>query len=351
MTTPGGLNAESLLWVLLAVGAVLFFAAGGFALYAMIAGARTFRRDRAERNLHASWTPFLLKAMAGEESPLGIARAVKRADAVLFSQFLLQFVRRVRGPERRVLALLGSPFLNDVAQGLRDPRPQRRAQSVYALGLLAPTRFKEAVRAALNDPAVNVAVTAAFVLLAPRSIEDARVVLQKLERFGSWDIGLLSFLLAQVGIGLAPDLRDALEDPGRAVRVRRIAAQTLARLQDPLAGDGAARILSSNEDPELLSAALGILKNWGRTEHADVVRAACASPAFFVRAAALTALGHLGGTADEAFLRDYFDTPNPWIAAHAAEALKKIGALTFLKAVADSDHPRAALARQVLETV
>lgn len=342
---------DSFLWVLVGVGVGLFVIACGFAVYAILAGARASRRTRAERALRERWTQGILRVLSGEESPPFLLRTVDKKDAVPFSLYLLEFFRRVRGPERRVLTVLAAPFLDDVAQGLHHPRPERRAQTVYTLGLLAPERFRDHIRASLDDAAPSVAVTAAFALLTRHSVEDARVVLRGLDRFGPWDIGLLSFLLAQVGAEMAPNLRESLESDGSPLRVRRIAAQALLRLQDPLAGDSAARVLATETDPELQTAALALLKNLGRADHVAAVRTACRAPAFFVRAAALTVLGQLGGPEDEPLLRDYFDTPNAWVAAHAAEALLKIGALPFLKAVADSDHPRAVLARQVLEAV
>ncbi len=182
-------------------------------------------------------------------------------------------------------------------------------------------------------------------------MENARAVLSKLHRFEGWDAGFLAFLLGQVGAGLAEDLRGILEDRGQPVHARRIAAFTLVHLQDPLSGDCAERVLRAETDPDILSAVLNLLKNFGRPAHADAVRAACAAPSYFVRAAALSALGRVGGPSDEAFLRDFFDTPNAWVAVHAAEALKAIGATTFLGAIAGSTHPRAALAQQVMEAL
>lgn len=342
-------SMDGFLWVLVGLGLGLFMIACVFAIYAVWAGARASRRTRTERALRERWTLGILRVLSGEESPPFLLKTVDKKDAVPFSLYLLEFFRRVRGPERRVLTVLAAPFLDGVAQGLQHPRPERRAQTVYTLGLLAPVRFREQIRASLDDLAPSVAVTAAFALLTLHSVEDARIVLRRLDRFGPWDIGLLSFLLAQVGGEMAADLRDALENSERPLRIRRIAAQALVRLQDPLAGDSAARVLSTETDPELQAAALALLKNLGRSEHVAVVRNACGAPAFYVRAAALTVLGQLGGPEDESFLRDYFDTPNAWVAAHAAEALLKIGALPFLKAVAASNHPRAVLARQVLE--
>jgi HEAT repeat protein len=340
---------DRFLWFLAGAGLGLFLMACGFAVYAVFAGARSHRRARRDRAIHESWTAVILRVLSGEDGPPVLLRLVEKNQAVAFSHFLLQFARRLRGPERRVLGTLAAPFLDGVAQGLADPHPEKRARAVYALGLLAPFRFNDSIREALDDPASAVAVTAAFVLLTGRSADDARTVLDRLDRFGHWDTGLLSFLLGQVGVAIAGDLRVLLEDRSRGTRARQIAAQSLVRLQDPFAGDCAARVLTSETDPEVLSAALGILKNQGRPEHLEAIRGACAAPFFFVRAAALTALGRVGGPGEEAFLRDYFDTPNPWIAAHAAEALKRIGALTFLRAVASSPHPRAVLARQVLE--
>ena len=66
-----------------------------------------------------------------------------------------------------------------------------------------------------------------------------------------------------------------------------------------------------------------------------------------VRARVASVLGRIGAAEDIAKLIAAFDDPSPWVALRAAEALheRRDPALADL---AESGHPRAALARQML---
>ena len=69
-----------------------------------------------------------------------------------------------------------------------------------------------------------------------------------------------------------------------------------------------------------------------------------------VRAAALRALGALGGAeGDLALLRRGLDDPSPWVAIHAARGLRESGCEEELEVLARSGSPRAPVAGEVLQ--
>ena len=93
---------------------------------------------------------------------------------------------------------------------------------------------------------------------------------------------------------------------------------------------------------------MGLLAQVGRAEHLPAVRCHLTSPEPIVRARVASVLGRIGSAEDIAILTAAFDDPSPWVALRAAEALfeRRDPILTTL---AESDHPRAALARQMLK--
>jgi len=349
---PGHLGAltlrESALLVLALSIAALLVLAVAFALYALVLRVRNERRERRWQRLEAAWEEPLLAALADPQRIPQVREVVEEDYRLHFVRFVLAYARRVRGEERATLRELVAPYLDPIAERVWSKHQEIRTRAVQTLGTLGLPHYAGEVVTALDDPSPLVAMVAARALSSDEYPEYAEAVLRRLRRFDTWSRSFLASMLAGIGNSGAPAIRATLTDRNEPAWVRAVAAQALGTLKDFEAGDPAAAVVETEEDPELLSAALRLLALAGSPEHAPVVRARCASPDPTVRSAALRALGTLGDEEDANRLLGAMADPSPWVAIHAARGLLAAGAHQLLSDLAASDHPRAMLARQIL---
>ncbi len=339
---------ESALVVLALIIAALLVLAIVFALYTVALRVQNDFRERRRRRLAARWQEPVLVALADPDRIAQVHALVDERDRLQFVHFVLDYARRVRGNERETLRTLAEPYLAPIAQRVWSKRQEVRTRAVQTLGTLGLPHYAGEVVTALDDPSPLVAMVAARALASREHPEYAPAVLRRLHRFETWSRGFLASMLSAIGSEGAPAIRETLSDAEEAPWVRAVAAEALRALKDLEAGDPAAAVVEAEEDPELLAAALRLLSVVGRPEHAGIVRVRCASPDATVRSAALGALGILGDEEDVKRLLGAMADPSPWVAIHAARGLREAGAIQLLSDLADSDHPRALLARQIL---
>ncbi len=339
---------ESALLILAVVIAALVLLALAFAVYTFLLRLRNERRAVRWQRLEGAWQEPLLAALDDPEKIPEVQAAVGEKDRLHFVRFVLDYARRVRGRERAVLRELVQPYLGPIALRARSKHREIRTRAVQTLGTLGLPRFTDDVVAALDDPSPLVAMVAARALANEEHPQQARAVLRRLHRFEYWSRNFLASMLAAIGPEGAPALRETLTDTEEPAWVRATAADALRMLDDLEAGDAAAAVAETEGDMELLTASLRLLSVVGRPEHASIVRARCASPDPPVRSAALEALGMLGESEDTNRLLGAMADPSPWVAIHAARGLREAGATELLSDLAESDHPRAPLARQIL---
>ena len=87
----------------------------------------------------------------------------------------------------------------------------------------------------------------------------------------------------------------------------------------------------------------------GDPGHAPVVRALCDDPDEVIRIHAVSALAAISLQPSDAALVEYaLDDPSPWVALRAAHGLVDSGRVQSLRAIAASDSPRSAVAKQAL---
>lgn len=300
------------------------------------------------RRLESKWQPVLLDILSGSQENEAIWHLVDEEERLYFVDFLQRFAQRLRGEQRRTLSDLARPFLKSVIRHLETGDAERRARAIQTLSLLGLPYYDSHIIEALDDPSPLVAMIAGRYLMRREHPEYAEHVLRHLHRFTTWSRNLLASMMASVGPGATPALRDTLTDVGRPSWVRTVVADALLQLNDFEAADRAAHILESETDRELLAACLRLLSTVGRPDHVSVVRKLCDSPDFVVRAHAFRAIGRLAPLKEAKLLRGAFEDPSSWVAIQAAEGLKEGGGLDLLRDIATSDHPRANLARQVL---
>ncbi len=316
--------------------------------YTLLLRVRNDLGNRRWKRLSARWEEPVLNALLDPEAEGRVHAAVEPRHRLRFVRFALEYSRRLKGEEREVLRALALPYLGPIADRAVSPRVEVRIRAIQTLGTLGLPRYSSEVLTALDDPSPLVAMVAARSLCRVEYPEYAHAVLRRLARFEGWSPGFMSSMLAAVGSGAAPALREALADDGAEPSVRAVAADALRLLSDLESGDVAARVVGAEADPELVAAALRLLTVVGRPEHVSVIRACCASPDFSIRASALSALGTLALSEDRPRLLGAMSDPSPWVAIQAAKGLIAAGSRSLLQDLGDSDHPRALLARQIL---
>jgi HEAT repeat protein len=321
----------------------------GLALTAVYLRWRNLLVARMWKQVEDTWEEQILEAMTGTPEPGGIFDRVPGRQRSYFVGFLSRFVERVRGPERRQLLQLARPLLPILTRQLTSRSAETRARAVHTLGLLSEPGHTQPLVAALDDPSPLVAMVAARALTREWSPEHAGVIVGHIHRFESWLPSYLAAMLAASGPAIAPALRESLADRRQSARVRTVAAAALNRLNDPAAAGTAYRALLEEDDPDLLSEVLRLLRKVGTAEHLPGVRARLDAPSEAVRVAAVRALGELGGADDVPRLLEALRDPSRWVVEHAARGLATGPGRSLLVGMADHPGPGAMIAREVLQ--
>ena len=327
---------------------ILLVIAFFFALLTIGLRLRSMHRQVVRTRLERLWEPLVLSVLSGDATPQQVSNAVAPRDALFFVSYLLRFVSRFVGDERRLLRELARPYLPRVAAQLHSNRAEARARAVQTLLLLGDTTYDEQVVSALDDESLTVAMVAARALASVEHTRFAPEILRRIHRFRHWNPIYLSSLFSGMGSDVIPALRAIYSDPGADTLVRRVAADALYALDDVGSADTARQIASSNAPTELVAASIRLLGRVGSPVHADVARSALLSDNPLLRLRGAEALGELGGAEDLLRLRSAVDDASPWVALAAARALSRSGGAGMLSSLRHEQSPRGALAREVL---
>lgn len=340
-------SESALLALAIAIGA-LFVVTIAFSCYAIMLRVNHQIREKRREVLTERWQAPLLGVLVEPETAPAMHALVEEKYQKHFVQFVLEYIRRVRGDERHTLRALALPYLPLIAPRATHRRSEIRTRAIQTLGTLGLPKYRDEVLRALDDPSPLVSMVAARYAARREFPENAEHVLAHLARFEGWNRRFLASMLAAMGPQVSERLREGLGDEDTPTWLRSVQADALLMQLDPLAADVAAKVVVTSEDRELLAATLRLLAGVGRPGHAAVIRARCGSPDFVIRAQALKALGVLSDDEDMPLLRQSMDDPSPWVALHAARGLREAGGSKLLAEIAGSDDPRAALAGQVL---
>lgn len=339
---------DRLLAGIAAACAVLLLLALFFALATIALRLRSLRREIVRTRLEHLWEPLVLSALAGDADLRAVHALIAPRNELFFVSYLLRFVNRFVGEERRVLRELAHPYLPRVAAQLRSHRAEARARAVQTLLLLGQNEYDAEVVSALDDESLTVAMVAARALATAEHARFAPEILRRIHRFRHWNPLYLASLFSGMGSDVVPALRAIYGDDGADTLVRRVAADALHDLDDVGSAGTAEEIASSDADTELVAASIRLLGRVGSAAHADVARWALLSDNPLLRLRGAEALGELGGAADLLRLRSAIDDPSPWVALAAARALARSGGRDMLTSLRMEDGPRGSLAREVL---
>jgi HEAT repeat protein len=337
--------------VFLLVGLTLSFMA-----YALVLHMRAKRVEARKRALQERWRNHLLAAGTGEGLPNGSGQdplpPVAERDRILLLDLITEYARAVDGPERKAVVALAAPHLEALDPLLDEDDPYERAYALDLLGELGYDQARERLARGLDDPSGLVAMVAARAFARQGDPEYVPLILARLHAFQNWSPGYLASLLAGFGSDASPALRTLATDPYTAPRLRAVAFQALRELNDTESVPRAVRMLPEEGDPEVQAEMIRLVGELGSPEQLASVRAYAASPAPFVRAAAIRAISSLSDrrTSDLETVARGLDDPSPWVALQAAHGLVDLGRRDELEHLAESRSPRAELAAEVLES-
>ncbi|MBT8488064.1 MAG: hypothetical protein HKN72_14375 [Gemmatimonadetes bacterium] len=343
---------EALLLLILLTGAVFLAFSVVMATWTLSFRARKLAVGRRVQDRTARWQFELREVLYGDGSLDALRASIDDGNRVEFLNFLLEYARRLDGEEHEVVRSLAEPHLAKILPYLDHRVAGRRARAVQTLGELGLPGYAEQVISALDDPSPDVAMVAASTLAAAEDGTYADAVLARMERFAHWRLDFLVAMLSSMGAAAAPAFRWTLADDQAVPRVRAVAADALAQLDDAASADLAHEVLTTQAEVELRAATLRLLASVGRGEHVDAIRLAVEDHALPTRLHAVRALGSLGSEDDlDTLYAAATDDPSPWVAIAAARALKEAGGADRLELLAGSDHSRAALGLQVISEV
>ena len=240
-------------------------------------------------------------------------------------------------------------YMPHVARQLQHKDAGVRAWAVNVISLFGMPDYEFEIFKAIEDDAAVVVMFAASTLLAQKRVHYITPVLDHVQRFDKWNINSLASLLSAMGPEAVPILEKIYLNPNREARTRRIAALALANFADYAVADAAAAQLPAITDTELAVATLRLLSQVGQSRHRQAVKELCVAPSEVLRVNAMRTLRALCTFEDREFLLGAIDDPSPWVARQAVWALKDLGATDLLEKLVNDAHPRATLARQLLE--
>ena len=334
--------------IVVAMTLALVSLAGSFAVLAIVLRVGHDRAERRRVRLETTWEALLMEVMAGKLRLDELLFIVQPRDAVSFLDLLYRVGRHLHGSDLEIVRRAAAPFLSDVVTDLARHDMETRAKYIQMLGVLGFDEHYEVILEALEDVSPMVAMVAARAIMRRGRHEHAAHVLRRMARFEAWSEATLASLLAVMGPGAAPELRETLRDDEQPLWIRVTVCRALEKLNDFEVADEAAAIIERRPVPELLRACLDLLGAVGREEHIPLVRACCAHRDETVRISAIGALGRLSASNDtEALLLSISDT-SPWVAMNAARSLKHLARADLLRDMAASGHERAELLEQVL---
>jgi hypothetical protein len=250
---------------------------------------------------------------------------VASSEHMLLLDYLYKSV--VRDPDarrRRLYREAAKPYLHLLMDRARTGDVWQRARAIRSLGELAGVRCEAVVVAALDDPAPHVAMTAAR-MYARLGLGGVEALLQRIDRYLSWDRRLLRSILVSFGSPAVGPLHALLADEGASDQVRAVCADALAALEFAAAGDTAAAILQSPHDTDLHAAALRLLRAPATATQREVVRRLCTSRDEVLRTQAMACLARIGEGADMAALVRALSDPSPWVVRSARNGLEARG--------------------------
>ena len=296
------------------------------------------------------WSP-LLDAFANDRNSLQtVWKQVEPGQDLYFVDYLMRL--SISQPENRPkYKALAEPYLPKLAARLANHSgdAEQRSRAVQTISLLGRDQDIPLLARSLDDESPMVKLLAALSLSQHRQGEYAEQILAQLDHLADWHMGLLINLLSRMGADIGFQVLTTMEK-SQSNNVQTMCLHVLTNLKFAEALNPAVRLLSSSEDVNVQVACLSLLGKMGTEEHLPLIRSCYDSPLFAVRLAVIRALHQRESSADSHMFQRAFDDSSRWVALQAAQALKSTGNEHVLHEMSFMQHPRAPLAKQVLNS-
>ena len=339
-------------WVLLGVAEfilLLTLMTIAFALVTIYLRLQYNRRDRYSQALHRKWDKDILDVLSGDQNLADFRMLVESGQELDFIRFLAPFAYRLRGSDLDVLSELAQQYLGHVEQQLQHKRPGVRIWAINILGLFGMPARENSIAALLTDATPAVAMFAASTLLSHQRVQFVVKILEQMHRFNKWNIQALADLLVRTGPKAIPLMKNVYLDIRQPARTRVVVAEALTRCNAFSALDSALMVLGSETNRDVLVATLHLLGHISQGHPIKSIRMLCSSSDEILKITALRTLRQLAVQSDVPVFRAALTDANTWMVRQAAMALRDLGDLATLQAIASqSSHPRCMLARQIL---
>lgn len=346
--TLAQIGQNQLLMILLTYVVVLILVALGLALMTLRLHQSNEEKAQRWRDLEERWEPPLMKVLAGDDWPDSLLKDIKEGEQLFFIDFLMRYAEKLNGEPLKTVQKLAEPYLESIANRVIHGDAEQRSRAVLTLSTLAPERFSDKIKLALDDESPLVAMLAARSMAEQGRAGATPIILSKIERFRTWNQSYVISLLVSLSRENPEELRDELVKQEHDAWVKVVIIQSLGELNDwhslPLCVD----LLSQESDREVQAAALQVIGKLGHDGLKGIVRSKCHDKDFVIRLNAIKALSLLGDESDREILRAAIDDESQWIATQAAYGLKRSQNFAILKDLSESEHPRKELAAQVL---
>lgn len=312
----------------------VWLVAVAFGASAFLLRIHNLRKARFWRRLEAKWEAALPEVLSGASPAESLTRLVERGEELYYVDFLFRNARNLGRRERALLGGLAGPHLGRIADRIRNGDAERRGRAVQTVAVLAFDQHVPALVGALDDPSPLVAMTAARALAREDGARFGGEVMSRLARFQDWSPKFLTSMLAAMGPGGAPVLRQGLSDCLLPPGLRAVCADALGQLRDVAAAETAAEVADAEVEADVLAACLRLLRRVGGPGQLPTIRRLVRSSDDGVRAQAVGALGRVGTDDDVARLRDAQADPSPWVVMQAERALRRRNELEVVQAAA-----------------
>ena len=315
---------------------------------------RLVARLEHERRFTEAWEPVLGAWAAGETPP---PPALAREDAALFVGLWLRAQESLRGEAQARLNALAAALGADrmAVRDLASGNPRRELQALVAAGHLRLAGIWPLAEALAAEAPPVVALAAAQAMLRIDARRAAVRVLSIAAGREDWPIGRVGAMLRELDPALAgPALAAAIEaewleapDGTGLPRMLRLLGAVTAEAARPWVRE----ILARSTRPDVAAAAIETLWN---PDDADVARAQLAHGEWYVRLAAVKALGRIGSVRDREALEARLSDANWWVRYRAAQALARLPGvgregLERLRAAAQDRYAADMLAQVISE--
>ncbi|HKA66538.1 MAG TPA: HEAT repeat domain-containing protein [Solirubrobacterales bacterium] len=341
---------QLLTWV--AIGMAVAFAALAAAI--VVGRFLSDRRRERERSLRPAIETAVVEYLAAEE-PTPPRLPVRKGDRDLLRTVALETIAELHGRERdRLVALLEqSGLVAETAAGLGSRRRRVRRAAAEALRQIGSEEAVRSLSTGLRDPDLDTSLTCAAALAELSDDALLAPVLALADRAVVARPGAVAAILITLGHRHPASIGDALA-PGASLELRRLAAAAAGELR---LAEHVPQLREAlvDEDDELVARAargLGMIGDAGAVESL-LELAEAGDRTWFVRLAAIDALGAIGDPRSVEPLERELNSDGWLLQAKAAKSLRMLGAAgeTALRHALDSpvttvrDHARVALER------